>query len=77
MADATSMPPKLVAYWVHGEGAAKIQWNTDGDFARCVLAITEATKGSISKRVVEGTCSNLHVVATGGRPGHGSAEHKG
>jgi hypothetical protein len=77
MADHTNLPPKLVAYWVAGEGAAKIGWNTPGDFERCKTAIQAAVVKdgkALSDRVLSGLCSNLHVLATGGRPGRGSAE---
>lgn len=77
MADHTSLPPQLVRYWVAGPGAAKIIWNTTGDFERCKVAIQEAVSKDgppLSDRVLSGLCSNLHVLAAGGRPGHGSAE---
>lgn len=69
MADMTRMPPHLVRYWTAGEGAAKIRWGTGHDFDRCVIALTEATDGKVSERVIKGTCSNLHRIATGKNPG--------
>ncbi len=81
MADVTRMPPQLVKYWVAGPGAALVAWNTPGDFARCKKAVqekvTEDGGTPLPDRVLSGLCSNLHVIATGGRPGAGSAEHKG
>lgn len=77
MADHTALPAQLVRYWVHGEGAGKIGWNSPGDFERCKVAIQVAVVKdgkALSDRVLSGLCSNLHTVATGGRPGHGSAE---
>lgn len=56
---------KLRAYWVHGEGAAKIVWDTDGDFTRCVA--------ELGKHVTdpEGLCAEYHKAATGKWPGKG------
>lgn len=70
--DITHAPPALVAYWTKGAGAAKIRWGQPGDFMRCVRAVqAEVSKHGkpMSDRMVKGYCSNLHVVATGGRPG--------
>jgi hypothetical protein len=73
MADTTQLPPQLVRYWVAGEGAGKIGWGTPGDFNRCRVAIQAAVvkdgDAPLSDRVLSGLCSNLHVLATGGRPG--------
>jgi hypothetical protein len=67
---ARGMPLQLQRYWLLGKGAAKIRWNTPGDFKRCVRAL--ATK---FPKNPEGLCNILHTKATGGPPGHGSAEH--
>lgn len=49
---------------------AKIRWGVPGDFARC-----EAELGKyVEPEVVKGLCSNLHVRATGARPGHAPGE---
>jgi hypothetical protein len=64
------MPAQLQRYWLVGKGAAKIRWNTPGDFLRCVRAL--ATKFPKNPK---GLCNILHTKATGGPPGHGSAEH--
>lgn len=61
---------KLMEYWAHGAGAAKIDWGHDGDFDRCVIELGKY----VSPGVVKGLCSNLHVRATGARPGHAPAE---
>ena len=55
---------RLMTYWADGEGAAKIRWNTPGDFDRCVAHL-EKYVGPMAN----GLCSNLHVRATGARPG--------
>lgn len=77
MAAGTGLPPQLIKYWVAGPGAAKIAWNTPGDFNRCVVNIqAEVSKhgAPLSDHVVKGLCATLHKLATGGSPGHGSAE---
>lgn len=58
---------QLKAYWLTGAGAAKIRWNTDGDFTRCVREIRKyAAKEGFS---AEGYCARLHKAATGTWPG--------
>ena len=64
------MPLQLQRYWLAGKGAVKIRWNTPGDFKRCVRALR-----SKFPKNPEGLCNILHTKATGGPPGHGSAEH--
>ncbi|WP_076972100.1 hypothetical protein [Streptomyces sparsogenes] len=61
---------RLMEYWAHGEGAAKIQWGVPGDFDRCVVELGKY----VSPGVVKGLCSNLHQRATGARPGHAPGE---
>ena len=56
---------KLRAYWVRGEGAAKISWNVDGDFGRCVTHLGKYVKDP------EGLCAEYHRAATGSWPGKG------
>lgn len=64
------MPIQLKRYWLAGKGAAKIRWNTPGDYLRCVRALR--TKFPQNP---QGLCNILHTQATGGPPGHGSLEH--
>lgn len=54
----------LRRYWVHGEGAAKIQWGVPGDFDRCV-ALVSKYMGTRAK----GYCNLRHHDAVGGWPG--------
>lgn len=61
---------RLMRYWAEGEGAAKIQWGIPGDFARCEAELSKY----VSPNIVPGLCSNLHVRATGARPGHAASE---
>lgn len=60
----SSMPPALKAYWLTGEGAAKIRWGTPGDFDRCVRNLRDDFPQD-----PEGLCANLHHEATGMWPG--------
>lgn len=57
---------RLLNYWAHGAGAAKIQWGVPGDFDRCRVELGKY----VDPKIVSGLCSNLHVRATGARPGH-------
>lgn len=52
---------KLRRYWTTGAGAAKIAWNTDGDWTRCVANLSKY----MSKDEAEGYCQKLHKRATG------------
>lgn len=56
---------RLMDYWSHGEGAAKVGWGTPGDFDRCVAELSKY----VGPGVVKGLCSNLHKRAIGVRPG--------
>ena len=67
---ARGMPAQLQRYWLVGKGAAKIRWNVPGDFLRCVRALAK-----YFPKDPKGLCNILHTKATGGPPGHGSAEH--
>jgi hypothetical protein len=64
---------RLMEYWAHGEGAAKIGLGTPGDFDRCVVELTP----KVGTKIVKGLCSNLHLRATGARPGHAPGEQHG
>lgn len=63
---------RLMHYWADpGQpGYIKIGWGHDGDFDRCVAALGKY----VGPGRVKGLCSNLHVRATGARPGHAPAE---
>lgn len=61
---------RLMEYWAHGEGAAKIGWGTPGDFNRCRSHLAKYVRPD----EVDGLCSNLHKRATGFRPGHAPSE---
>lgn len=78
MATGTGLPPQLIEYWVHGEGARKIRWDSEGDFNRCRVeinaAITKDGDKPLSDNVVSGLCATLHKLATGATPGHGPRE---
>ena len=50
---------KLHAYWVRGEGAAKIRWGSPGDFDRCVLHLGKFIKDP------KGYCAKAHHDALG------------
>ncbi len=66
---ARGMPAALQRYWLAGKGAAKIRWNVPGDFLRCVRLLSK-----YFPKDPKGLCNILHTKATGGPPGHGSAE---
>lgn len=51
---------KLRRYWLYGKGAAKIRWNTPGDWTRCVRNLTKYM-GPRAK----GYCALRHKEATG------------
>lgn len=56
---------RLMEYWAHGKGAAKIKWGTDGDFNRCVRELRDHVRDP------EGLCNRLHQRALGKPPGQG------
>ena len=55
---------KLRRYWLYGKGAAKIRWNTPGDWTRCYRQLRKYM-GVRAK----GYCSLRHKEATGVWPG--------
>lgn len=59
----------LKDYWTTGEGAAKIRWDTPGDFTRCVRHLGKHVRDP------EGLCAVLHRRATGGWPGADRGKH--
>lgn len=75
---ASGMPIQFQKYWLTGAGAARIAWNTEGDFLRCVREINAEIEkhghAPLPDREIKGLCNILHRKATGGAPGHGSAE---
>lgn len=57
---------RLMEYWSHGIGAAKIGWGVPGDYMRCIAELGKY----VSPSVVHGLCQNLHIKATGAPAGH-------
>lgn len=60
------MPEHLQDYWLHGEGAAKVRWCTDGSFERARKALL---KEGVPLHMVDGTVANLYRRACGKNPG--------
>jgi len=56
----------LFEYWVHGEGAVKVRWGTDGSMDRCIHHLT----GKV--RDPGGLCAEYHHAATGEWPRGGT-----
>jgi len=64
------MPAQLREFWIHGEGAGRIRWGTEGAFGRCVRELsTESAENGHPIADPEGTCANLYHAATGKWPG--------
>ena len=61
---------RLMEYWAHGEGAAKLQWGISGDYDRCIIELGKY----VDPKMVHGLCQNLHIRATGAPAGHAPAE---
>lgn len=61
---------RLMRYWAHGEGAAKIQWGVPGDYDRCLVELGKY----VPPNMVHGLCQNLHIKATGAPAGHAPGE---
>lgn len=59
---------RLVEYWVHGEGAVKVRWGTDGSFDRCVRHLSDKVRDP------KGLCAELHKKATGEWPAEKGVE---
>lgn len=59
----------LKEFWAYGKGAAKIRWNTPGDFERCVHHLGRYVADP------EGLCNVLHQMATGAPPGNAPGDH--
>lgn len=82
MADVTpGGGDRLKAYWATGPGAAKVRWNTPGDFDRCVRLVQEAVVKGGSKPlgdyVLKGFCASLHKRVTGFAPGKAPGDKVG
>jgi hypothetical protein len=54
---------RLMEYWAHGKGAAKINWARSCAFCRCLEHLTK-----YFPKNPRGLCHNLEVRATGHRP---------
>jgi hypothetical protein len=61
---------RLMEYWAHGAGAAKIGWGVPGDYSKCLVELGKY----VDPKVLHGLCSNLHHRATGAWPGHAPGE---
>jgi hypothetical protein len=61
---------RLMEYWSHGEGAAKINWGVPGDYDQCIVELGKY----VNPGIVHGLCQNLHIRATGAPAGHAPAE---
>lgn len=58
---------RLMNYWSHGRGAAKIRWFTDGSMRRCIRKLRKYFPQNAG-----GLCANLHKRATGEWPRGGT-----
>jgi hypothetical protein len=59
---------RLVEYWVHGKGAAKVKWGVSGSMKRCIRHLRDKVRDP------GGLCAELHRAATGEWPTeHGEA----
>lgn len=56
---------RLMEYWAHGEGSAKIEWFSPGAYDRCLVELGKY----VSPGQVHGLCANLAHRATGLWPG--------
>lgn len=56
---------RLEKYWTTGPGAARINWDSDGDFGRCETALAKHVDDP------KGLCATYHKKATGRWPGKG------
>ncbi len=63
---------KLMAYWAHGEGAAKIEWGTPGDHTRCTVELGKY----VGPGIVHGLCTNIQKRAIG-HAGNPTAAERG
>lgn len=56
---------RLRIYWTRGKGAAKIRWNTPGDWTRCVRHLRKY----VGPEGAKGLCAVYHRQGTGVWPG--------
>lgn len=70
-AAVSTMPPQLQAYWLTGEGAAKVRWCTPGSFRRARRLML---KEGVPAHMVDGTVANLYRKACGKSPGRHRGE---
>ncbi len=61
-----AMPRQLQESYLTCKVAARIRWNTGGDFTRCTK---QAMKHGMRGGVAKGACNKLHKLATGVYPG--------
>lgn len=68
---------RLMEYWAHGEGAAKIRWPEPCAFCRCLEHVGEASAGKMDPARLKGHCANLEKRATGHwpNPEHSKKHH--
>lgn len=64
---------RLMRYWTEGPGASLIQWDTPGDYSRCVVELGRY----VNPKMVHGLCQHLHERATGAPAGHAAGEQYG
>lgn len=63
---------RLKRYWAVGQGSARINWGTEGDFRRCVTNLSPHLKDP------EGYCAQMHHDVLGYWPGsHSKTSGKG
>lgn len=64
---------KLMEYWAHGKGAAKIRWPEPCAFCRCLTHLRKYVRPD----EVKGLCANLEHRATGHwpNPEHSRTHH--
>lgn len=75
----SGFPPQFYKYWgPGGTGGNLIQWDTPGDFMRCVHEINAKIEQHgghpLPDPEIKGLCNHLHETYTGAAPGHGPAE---
>lgn len=70
-AAVSTMPAQLQAYWLTGEGAAKVRWCTPGSFRRARRLLL---KEGVPAHMVDGTVANLYRKACGKNPGRHRGE---